>query len=235
VTTALDRRGRALAQGAPGRSVVIATGPTTSRTPWDPGEDLPHVSHYFDEPHACHAEGRRRGREQLRRGAALALFRAGALVTSSTAASAVRLDQVLGQADIENRIAENAIAARFETEVVRIGRLGRGRGPEGREEIPPRRSTSSRLPPHGPLGGRSARGRSKLEPEHDPQTLETNVRPLRGRRPRGRLGGHRVFIETGASRHDRSQGISGGPRPRRRAGASRLRASFLALSPRRIA
>ena len=62
--------------------------------------------------------------------AALALFRAGAFVTLVH-----RRERLSGsikywvKPDIENRIVENAIAARFETELVRIGpELRRGRG-----------------------------------------------------------------------------------------------------------
>ena len=138
VTTAVDRPGgEPLRRERRARSVVIATGTYDQPNALGiPGEDLPHVSHYFDEPHACH---RRRvvvvGGSNSAAEAALALFRAGAIVTLVH-----RRERLSGsikywvKPDIENRIAENAIAARFETEVVRIGPGSvEVEGPEGRE------------------------------------------------------------------------------------------------------
>ena len=88
-----------------------------------PGEDLPHVSHYYTEPHAYYRKqvvvvgGKNSAAE-----AALDLYRAGAYVTL------VHRRAQLGDSikywvrpDIENRIKEGTVAARFETSVVEIG------------------------------------------------------------------------------------------------------------------
>jgi thioredoxin reductase (NADPH) len=87
-----------------------------------PGEDLPHVSHYYSEAHPYYRQrvvivgGKNSAAE-----AALELFRAGAHVTL------VHRHAALGDTikywvrpDIENRIKEGSIAARFESRVVEI-------------------------------------------------------------------------------------------------------------------
>src|SRR5512134_1150887 len=87
-----------------------------------PGEDLPHVSHYYTDAHPYFRQrvvvvgGKNSAAE-----AALELFRAGAHVTL------VHRKATLGDSikywvrpDIENRIKEGSIAARFETHVVEI-------------------------------------------------------------------------------------------------------------------
>ena len=87
-----------------------------------PGEDLPHVSHYYQEAHSSY---RKRvvivGGKNSAAEAALELHRAGARVTM------VHRRATLGASikywvkpDIENRIAEGSIAARFEAKVVEI-------------------------------------------------------------------------------------------------------------------
>jgi thioredoxin reductase (NADPH) len=87
-----------------------------------PGEDLPHVSHYYREPHSHFRRdvvivgGKNSAAE-----AALELYRAGARVVL------VHRQAALGESikywvkpDIENRIKEGSIRARFETRVVEI-------------------------------------------------------------------------------------------------------------------
>jgi thioredoxin reductase (NADPH) len=87
-----------------------------------PGESLPHVSHYYRDAHACYRQrvvvvgGKNSAAET-----SLELHRAGASVTL------VHRRPRLGDSikywvkpDLENRIAEGSIAARFETEVVEI-------------------------------------------------------------------------------------------------------------------
>jgi thioredoxin reductase (NADPH) len=87
-----------------------------------PGEDLPHVSHYYREPHSHY---RRRvvivGGKNSAAEAALELYRAGAQVLL------VHRGAALGDSikywvkpDIENRIKDGAIGARFNTTVTRI-------------------------------------------------------------------------------------------------------------------
>jgi bacillithiol disulfide reductase len=89
-----------------------------------PGEDLPHVSHYYIEAHSCYRQqvvvvgGKNSAAET-----ALELHRAGASVTL------VHRHPTLGTSikywvkpDIENRIAEGSVAARFDTRIVEITR-----------------------------------------------------------------------------------------------------------------
>jgi thioredoxin reductase (NADPH) len=87
-----------------------------------PGEDLPHVSHYYTDAHPYYRQrvvvvgGKNSAAE-----ASLELFRAGAHVTL------VHRHATLGESikywvrpDIENRIKEGSVAARFESRVVEI-------------------------------------------------------------------------------------------------------------------
>ena len=106
-----------------GRTVVIATGAYDVANRIDvPGEDLAHVSHYYTQPHPFF---RKRvvivGGKNSAAEAALDLFRAGASVTI------VHRGPALGDSikywvkpDIENRIREGSIAARFNTRVIEI-------------------------------------------------------------------------------------------------------------------
>jgi len=105
------------------RKIVVATGyydlPNKLNVP---GEDLPHVSHYYTEPHAFWSQdvvvvgGKNSAAE-----AALDLYRSNAKVTL------VHRDEHLGQSikywvkpDIENRIKAGQIQALFETRVKEI-------------------------------------------------------------------------------------------------------------------
>lgn len=105
------------------RAVVLALGyydhPNRLNVP---GEDLPHVSHYYRDAHSAYRQhvvvvgGKNSAAE-----AALELHRGGAHVTL------VHRRKTLGASikywvkpDIENRIAEGSIAARFESRVVEI-------------------------------------------------------------------------------------------------------------------
>jgi thioredoxin reductase (NADPH) len=87
-----------------------------------PGEDLPHVSHYYRDAHACYRQrvvvvgGKNSAAE-----AALELHRAGAHVTLVHRRPALGASiKYWVKPDIENRIAEGSIAARFATRVVEI-------------------------------------------------------------------------------------------------------------------
>jgi thioredoxin reductase (NADPH) len=105
------------------RTVVIATGAyDVANRLGIPGEDQPHVSHYYSEPHPFFRKqvvvvgGKNSAAE-----AALDLFRNGARVTL------VHRRATLGDSikywvkpDIENRLKEGSIAARFETTVREI-------------------------------------------------------------------------------------------------------------------
>ena len=104
-----------------------------------PGEDLPHVSHYYTDAHPYYRQrvvvvgGKNSAAE-----AALEMFRAGAHVTL------VHRHAALGDSikywvrpDIENRIKEGSIAARFEARVVAITQTAVVIEHQGnREELP---------------------------------------------------------------------------------------------------
>src|SRR5262245_26364063 len=107
------------------RAVVLAQGAYDVPNRLDvPGEDLPHVSHYYREPHPYY---RRRvvivGGKNSAAESALELYRSGAQVLL------VHRQPALGDSikywvkpDVENRIKEGTIPARFNTRVVEITR-----------------------------------------------------------------------------------------------------------------
>jgi thioredoxin reductase (NADPH) len=169
-----------------------------------PGEDLPHVSHYFREPHPFY---RRRvvivGGKNSAAEAALVLFRSGVTVTL------VHREEALGDSikywvkpDIENRIKEGSVAARFSTRVVEITPDGVVlEGPGGRVTEPADavllltgyRSDTALLKTAG----------ADIEPTigapfHNPDTFETSVPNLFvvGACVAGSQSG-RIFIENG--------------------------------------
>jgi len=188
-----------------GRTVVVAIGyydhPNRLRVP---GEDLPHVSHYYTESHGFY---RKRvvvvGGKNSAAEAALELRRAGAQVTL------VHRRGALGESikywvrpNIENRIKEGAIAARFETSVLEI-RAGAVivEGPGGREELPADAVflLTGYHPDRALLEGAGVRvDAATCKPEHDPDTLETNVPGLylAGAVVSGNET-NRIFIENG--------------------------------------
>ncbi len=164
------------------RKLIIATGyydlPNRLAIP---GEDLPHVSHYYTEPHPFWRQnvvvvgGRNSAAE-----AALDLYRSGAHVTL------VHRSPQLGptikywvRPDIENRIKAGQIAALFETRVVRIEpEVLHVTGPDGSKALPAvqvfiltgyhpdfdfLRSLGVKLDPQ------------TNKPAIDPRTLESNV------------------------------------------------------------
>lgn len=169
-----------------------------------PGEDLPHVSHYYREPHPYY---RRRvvvvGGKNSACEASLDLYRNGAHVTL------VHRGEALGDSvkywvrpDMENRIREGAIAAHFASRVVEIRptvvvveRAGE------RHEIPADDVlllTGYRADPAFLRGAGVELDPEMLVPRHDPVTFETNVPNLfvAG----GQLAGVRtgtIFIENG--------------------------------------
>jgi thioredoxin reductase (NADPH) len=169
-----------------------------------PGEDLPHVSHFYDEAHPYY---RHRvvivGGKNSAAEAALELFRAGAHVTL------VHRHAALGESikywvkpDIENRIKEGSIAARFESRVlqitptdVEIERAG------ARERIPAERVflLTGYHPDVDLMRRAGVRCDDRtLAPEYDPETFETNVPNLfvAGGAVAGKNTGT-IFIENG--------------------------------------
>jgi thioredoxin reductase (NADPH) len=169
-----------------------------------PGEDLPHVSHYYTDAHPYYRQrvvivgGKNSAAE-----ASLELFRAGAHVTL------VHRHATLGESikywvrpDIENRIKEGSVAARFESRVVEITPT---------DVVIERQGTRERLPAEGVflLTGyhpdielmRRAGVRCDAEtlvPALNPDTFETNVPNLfiAGGAVAGRQTGN-IFIENG--------------------------------------
>jgi len=187
------------------RAVVLAIGyydiPNLLKVP---GEDLPHVSHYYTDAHPYYRQrvvvvgGKNSAAE-----ASLELFRGGAHVTM------VHRHATLGDSikywvrpDIENRIKEGSIAARFESTVVEI---------RPTEVIIERHGVRESLPAEGvflltgyhPDVELMRRAGVRIHPETlapamDLETLETNVPNLfvAGGAVAGRHTGN-IFIENG--------------------------------------
>ena len=187
------------------RHVVMATGyydhPNLLGVP---GEDLPHVSHYYREPHAYF---RRKvvvvGGKNSAAIVALELYRSGASVTLVHRGS--RLGGSVKywiKPDIENRIKEGSIPALFETRVVEIRpRAVTVEGPRGRADIEAEAVflLTGYHPDCALLTGAGVRvDAATLVPEHDAHTLETNVPGLyvAGAVVSGKETG-RIFIENG--------------------------------------
>lgn len=200
-----SRSDRGVRRARHARAVVLAMGyydrPNMLNVP---GEDLPHVRHYYDEAHRYY---RRRvvivGGKNSAVEAALELFRHGAHVTL------VHRGPGIGESvkywvkpDIENRIKEGSIAARFSTCVAEIRPTSVVvRGADGRtEELPADavylltgyRADDDLMRRAGvELNERQA-------PVHDPETFETNVQGLYV--AGGALAGEdtgTIFIENG--------------------------------------
>jgi thioredoxin reductase (NADPH) len=196
---------RAVRRSVRSRTVVIATGAyDVPNTCGIPGEDLPHVSHYYTQPHPYF---RKRvvvvGGKNSAAEAALDLYRAGASVTL------VHRRPALGESikywvkpDIENRIAEGSIAARFDATLIEIRPTTIVVERNGaREELPADavflltgyRSDTALLRAAGVEIDPGTCG-----PVFDPQTFETNVEGLyvAGAVVAGVQSG-KIFIENG--------------------------------------
>ncbi len=187
------------------RSVVIASGAYDMPNRIGvPGEDLPHVSHYYREPHIYY---RRRvvivGGKNSAAEAALDIFRNGG------EARIVHRGPGMGDSikywvkpDIENRILEGSIPARFNTRVIEITPNDVVlEGPEGRAReradavllLTGYKSDTTLLRQAG-----AAIDESIGAPIHDPETFETTVPGLFvvGACVAGKQSG-RIFIENG--------------------------------------
>ncbi len=169
-----------------------------------PGEDLPRVSHYYTEAHV----GFRKpvvvvGGKNSAAEAALELFRAGARVTL------VHRGETLGASikywvrpDIENRIKEGSIGARFRSTPVEIRPDAVVVACDGRQEAIPA-DLVFLMTGYRPDLDLLARAGVIIEgeavaPRHDPTTFETNVAGLyiAGAVVAGAESG-RIFIENG--------------------------------------
>jgi thioredoxin reductase (NADPH) len=146
-----------------------------------PGEDLPHVSHYYTEPHSFWRRdvviigGRNSAAE-----AALDLYRNGAHVTiihrQATLGSTLKY---WVRPDIENRIKAGQIKALLETQVVRIERDAvTVIGPEGERKVPAAQvfALTGYHPDFSFLRSLGiALDRDTNKPALDPRTLESNI------------------------------------------------------------
>ena len=169
-----------------------------------PGENLPHVFHYYSEAHQYYRQrvvvvgGKNSAAE-----ASLELFRAGVHVTL------VHRRAALGDSikywvrpDIDNRIKEGSITAHFNTRVVEITRNAViVKGESGRQELPA--DGVFLLTGYKPDVDLMRRAgvrcdNESLSPELDPETFETNVPNLfiAGGAIAGRNTGS-IFIENG--------------------------------------
>ncbi len=121
--TIVTRDGEGNEQTWRSRTVVLATGTYDHPNLLGiPGEDRPHVSHYYTEPHEFYRKdvvivgGKNSAAE-----AALDLYRSGARVTMVHRRAELGANiKYWVRPDIENRIKEGSIAARFNTRVVEI-------------------------------------------------------------------------------------------------------------------
>ncbi len=181
-----------------------------------PGEDLPHVSHWFDEPHLSAGQdvvivgGKNSAVE-----AALLCFRAGARVTLVYRRAEFRPSvKYWLRPDIDNRIKAGEIGARFGAEVSAITRCEVLVRANGREETLPADRVYA-LTGYQPdfalfrsigIVFDDATGRPSL----DPATLETNVPGvhLAGSVSAGRNISE-VFIENGRFDGEKIYGDSG--------------------------
>ena len=145
-----------------------------------PGEDLPHVHHYYSEPHPYH---RQRvvivGGGNSAAESALEMHRAGAHVTVVHRHSELKSTiKYWVRPDIENRIKEGSIGARFSACITEIRPTSvMVTGPAGAEDIPADsvflltgyRADSELMARAGvTFNARNA-------PHHNPETFETNV------------------------------------------------------------
>jgi thioredoxin reductase (NADPH) len=188
------------------RAVIVASGAYDLPNRMDvPGEDLPHVSHFYREPHLHYrrhvviAGGKNSAAE-----AALDLYRNGAASVTIVHRHAALGDSIKYwvKPDIENRIKEGSIAARFNTRIVEITPAHViVDGPGGRAELPADfvylmtgyRSDTSLLRSVG-----AAIDDREGAPVLNADTFETTVRTLYviGAAVAGRQSG-KIFIENG--------------------------------------
>jgi thioredoxin reductase (NADPH) len=187
------------------RNVVFATGYYDNPNLLGiPGEGLPHVSHYYSEPHPYYRKkvivvGARNSAAE----AALDLYRAGAAVTLVHRAGALSEGiKYWVRPDLENRMKEGSIAARFNTCVREIRHRSVVVESAGRREEIAADAVFLLTGFHPDVDLLCRAGvridPATLIPAHDPETLETNVPGLflAGSVVSGRQT-NRIFIENG--------------------------------------
>ena len=199
------RSARGVRRSVHGRTVVVATGAYDFPNRLGvPGEDLPHVSHYYTQPHPFFRKkvvivgGKNSAAE-----AALDLFRAGAKVTIVHRGAAMG-DSIKYwvKPDIDNRIKEGSIPARFGTprgrdssDDRRRRARGRDRRNRGRRRIPADRIRRG----HDPAANRGHRDRRR---HLRPGLRRRDLRDQRARRLHSGamvagVQSGRIFIENG--------------------------------------
>ena len=203
--TVFTKNEKGIQQEYTAKKIVVASGYYDLPNPLNvPGEELPHVSHYYTEPHEYWREpvvvigGKNSAAE-----AALDLYRNGARVTL------VHRDAQLGatikywvRPDIENRIKAGQIQALFQTQVKKITKdqviVANGVG----EKCLPARQVFALTGYHPDFDFIESLGvhldRETRKPALDPNTLESNVPGihLAGVVIGGRHTGE-IFIENG--------------------------------------
>lgn len=203
--TVFTKNEKGVQQEYTARKIAVASGYYDLPNPLNvPGEELPHVSHYYTEPHEYWREpvvvigGKNSAAE-----AALDLYRNGARVTL------VHRDAQLGatikywvRPDIENRIKAGQIQALFQTQVKKITKdqviAANGAG----EKCLPARQVFALTGYHPDFDFIESLGvhldRETRKPALDPNTLESNVPGihLAGVVIGGRHTGE-IFIENG--------------------------------------
>jgi thioredoxin reductase (NADPH) len=161
-----------------------------------PGEDLPHVRHYYGEPHPWF---RQRvvivGGGNSAAECALELHRAGALVTLVHRAGGFKSSiKYWVRPDIENRIKEGSIGARFNTRVTEIRPASVVvEGPGGVEELSAEAVylLTGYHPDRELLARAGVTFDDRMAPVHDSETFQTNVPGL------FLAGGALAGVETG--------------------------------------
>jgi len=201
VASAIDERLRIRKS----RFVVIATGYFDNPNLLGiRGEDLPHVSHYYTEPHGYF---RKRvvvvGGNNSAAIAALDIFRSGARVTLvHRGASPGEAIKYWVRPDLENRLKEGSIAARFHSRVVEITPSSVHLDSDGKREEIAADAVFLMTGYHADAEFLRRAGiavnQETCAPLHDAETLETNVPGLflAGAVISGK-NTNRVFIENG--------------------------------------
>jgi thioredoxin reductase (NADPH) len=187
------------------RNVVVATGYYDNPNRLGvPGEELPHVTHYYDEPHPYYRKDVLVvGGKNSAAIAALELHRAGARVTLVHRRE--RLADSIKywiKPDIDNRIKEGALATRFLARIAEIRPRSALVETDGRLEELPAEAVFLMTGYHPDTSLLADAGvtidSATLKPRHAPETLESDVPGLfvAGALVAGRETS-RIFIENG--------------------------------------
>jgi len=202
---------RGVRRGRRARAVVFAIGyydhPNILGIP---GEDLPHVRHYYGDPHAHYRQNVLVvGGKNSAAIASLELYRSGAQVTlvHRGATLSDRIKYWI-RPDIDNRIKEGSVTAYFESRVVEIhptsALIERANGEQLTVAADSVLLLTGYHPDFGLLTGAGVELGARREPLFDPETMETRVPGLfvAG----GLVGGldtGAIFIENGRFHGDK--------------------------------